>query len=68
MKVFKEINKGSKCLICNTNDDGEVVLIGVVGTEKDGNMEAKQVHLKCLNLYYYPESNVIAQKIKKELI
>jgi len=45
MKVFKEINKGSKCLICNTNDDGEVVLIGVVGTEKNGNMEAKQVHL-----------------------
>lgn len=64
MRTFKNINKSGKCLVCNTNNDGETCLIGVVGTEDDGNMEAKQVHVKCLDLFYYPESNLIAQRVE----
>ena len=52
MKVFKEMNTigDDLCPICCTADKKEVVLIGVDGTEGDGIMEARQVHLDCLDL------------------
>ena len=50
MFIFKEFNKSTNCKICGTNKDGKGVLIPIDGTEKDGNAEAEQVHLDCINL------------------
>lgn len=43
--------------------DKETILIGVVGTEDGGIMQAIQVHVECIDLLYYPEASIIAQKI-----
>lgn len=65
MKVFKKGNwkGGIVCPICGTNKQGQVVLMGIDRTEEyglkeynlsflvsNGNIEAKQVHLDCLDL------------------
>lgn len=52
MRVFKEMNTTGNdvCPICGTADKKEVVLVGVDGTEKDGTIQARQVHLECLDL------------------
>jgi len=63
MKIFKNINKDGKCIICNTNKDGEVCLVKLVGTEEDNIMEAGQVHIECLDLYFSKELSIIVQKI-----
>lgn len=65
MKVFKSFNQSNEdvCPICGTNEEKETVLIGIVGTEDGGNMEAKQFHLACINLMYYPDENIIAQRL-----
>lgn len=65
MRTFKNFNSygKSRCPICNSNDDKETVLIGIVGTEKNGNIEAKQFHLECIDLFYYQKENLIAKKI-----
>jgi hypothetical protein len=65
-RVFSGLNKLDTCVVCNTKDDGEVVLIPVAGTQSEGICEAKQVHLKCLDgLFYYPEEGLIAMRIQK---
>ena len=65
MRTFKEMNKedGSKCLICGTQDTGEVVLIGLAGAKKDNIIEAKQAHLHCINLTYSPSRDLIYQVV-----
>jgi len=57
MRSFTGFNQSGedKCLICNTNEDCETVLIGVSGTENGGIMEAKQFHLKCIDLTFKKE-------------
>lgn len=52
MKVFKEPNykDGFMCPICNTDKKAPVILIGKAETEEDGQLDAFQVHLECLNL------------------
>ena len=51
MRIFDHPNMTNfKCPICGTNDDKSVVLVGIAGTEDDGNIEATQVHLNCLEL------------------
>ncbi len=64
MRTFKEPNLSGdwKCPICKTNDKKEVVLIGIAGTEKDGNMEAEQFHLDCIDLTYFKDKCVLVQK------
>lgn len=59
MRTFKEMNKstGDTCPICGTQKDGEVVLIGIQGTEQDRIIEAKQFHLECIELRYIPTHN-----------
>jgi len=55
MKIFKNFNKtGKPCLICGTKGDGQVTLIPIDGTEDNGNIQAKQVHIECLELRYDP--------------
>lgn len=36
------------CPICKTKDDGEVVLIPIVGTQEGHNAQAVQVHVQCI--------------------
>lgn len=67
MKTFKQMNKSGKdvCPICKTQDDGEVVLIGVIGTEEGNIIEVKQFHLKCIDLIYDKTVGILYQKIGK---
>lgn len=50
MRTFKHFNSETEtpCPICGTTDDKETLLIGIVGTEKENNIEARQVHTECL--------------------
>ncbi len=66
MRAFKEPNlfNNWKCPICKTADKKEVVLIGITGTEKDGNMEAEQFHLDCINLFYDKDCKLIYQPLR----
>lgn len=63
MKIFKGMNTEGKCLICQTNEDKPCILIGKHGTQEDNIMQAEQVHVDCIDLIYYPDINVIAQKL-----
>lgn len=66
MKIFKHANLSEKdtCLVCQLPEDKPVVLVGIVGTEERNNMQAKQVHVDCLNLLFYPKMGVIGQKLE----
>lgn len=51
MRIFKGFNKvGDPCPICGTHDDKECTLVGIDGTEEGHNMQAKAVHVDCLDL------------------
>ena len=65
MRTFKEPNTSNdwKCPICDTNDVKEVVLIGVIGTQKGGCMEAEQVHLGCIDLRLDKTLSLIYQNL-----
>lgn len=65
MKVFKHPNLSNnwQCPLCFTNDDKEVVLIGIVGTQDGFNIEAEQIHLECIDLLWDKNLGVIYQKI-----
>jgi hypothetical protein len=53
MKVFDHFNlSGKSCPICGTWDDKQAVLVSIDGTEDNGLIECKQVHLDCLRLRY----------------
>ncbi len=54
MKIFKNPDTSNNwiCPICKTNKDTPTVLIGIVGTETNGNIQAEQFHLDCIELYY----------------
>jgi len=67
MKIFKNPNLsgGWKCPICKESKLGEVVLVGINGTQEDGLMQAEQIHLECIDLLYYPKDKILAQKINR---
>jgi len=66
MRVFEHPNMiNFNCPICGANDDDPVVLIGIYGTQEGGNIQAAQVHLKCLELTWYPDEGLIAQQVVK---
>jgi hypothetical protein len=53
MRTFKRFNSvGEPCPVCNTRDDKETVLVALAGTQEDGNAEARQVHLECIELWF----------------
>lgn len=65
MRVFKGMNQETKepCPVCGTKEDKEVVLVGKIGTQDGNIMEAVQVHLDCLELYYDANIGIIFQKL-----
>lgn len=54
------------CPVCSSAKDGEVVLIGLVGTQEGHNIEAVPVHVECLSLLYDEEKQLIYQSTKLE--
>ena len=66
MKTFKQFNQSTKCPICNTNKEGETVLIPIADSNKGDIYQAEQIHLECLNLFVYNDikgRRVIMQEI-----
>ncbi len=52
MREFKHPNMHNfNCPICKTSKDMPVVLVGIPGTEDGNNIEAKQIHSKCYQLF-----------------
>ena len=66
MRTFKHGNWShkDKCLICGKAGDGEVVLIGIDGTEDGGNMRAAQVHVDCIELRFNADHKLLYQRIE----
>jgi hypothetical protein len=52
------------CPICKTNKDGKTVLIPILNTHIENNIEARQVHLECLDLWLDEELGIIFHKGK----
>lgn len=67
MRVFKKPNLSTdwKCPICKTAEEKEVVLIGILGTEDDGNIQAEQIHLHCIELLFDKTAGVLYQTINR---
>lgn len=54
MRIFEHPNmNGFICPVCGKSDDKPVTLVGISGTEDGGNMEARQVHVDCIDLISY---------------
>lgn len=65
MKTFEHPNLDTDwiCPICGTREDKPIVLIGIAGTEEGNNIQAEVFHLDCIELTYYKEQRILAQKI-----
>jgi hypothetical protein len=61
MKVFSSFNDhgGTVCPICGKGTPEKTILLPIVGTEKDNIMEARQVHLDCLDLSCKIDNDVL---------
>jgi hypothetical protein len=57
MRIFKEFNRSSDCIICHTKKKGKAVLLGLDGTREDNIEEALQIHLDCLKLRIDKDKN-----------
>ena len=44
------LSNGWACPVCRTSADAPVMLVAISGTEKDGIVEAEQVHAECVEL------------------
>jgi len=66
MRVIEKANwEKDVCPICKTKKDGKVVLVGIVGTQDGKTIQARQVHLDCLELLIDEEFGIIYQKYEK---
>ena len=67
-RTFEHFPPESKCPLCGDNEDGICVLVGIQGTQDDGNIEALPVHLSCLSnpkrYLINREINVIYARVK----
>jgi len=53
MRIFDHPNlDGFVCPICGTSEDKPVTLVGILETLHDGIMQAKQIHVDCIDLLY----------------
>lgn len=66
MRTFEQGNwsNGSVCKLCAESTSGEVILVPINGTKDGNNIEACQVHTKCLSerLMFYPDYNLLIAK------
>ena len=65
MRIFKDCEFKEDCPVCGLRHKGDAVLIGIDGTVEGNNIQAKLFHLDCLELRYYEDNNLIAQKVFK---
>ena len=65
LRTFKHFPKHDKCVLCNTNEDGECILAPIIGTQEGNISQAIPIHTGCLNLAYDRNNNVIYQVIDK---
>ena len=70
MRIFKKgnwENTKNVCPICKTQKEGEVTLLAISGTQEGHNVQAKQVHVDCLDLWYDHREgiDIIFQRIRK---
>jgi hypothetical protein len=73
MRIFEHPNLTNFiCPICGTSDDKQIVLIPISGTQDGGNMQARQYHLDCIDIWEYKfegENNYyICQNFKEDHI
>lgn len=54
-RTFAHFPDDLKCPICDTNDDGVMVLIPIAGTEDGNNMQAQPMHLGCAVIRQWDE-------------
>lgn len=67
MRTFSELNKiGNACPVCETHDAGEAVLVGLHGTRAGNMMQAEQFHMKCIELLYDKEHDLLYQILPKK--
>lgn len=67
MRAFDHPNMlNFECPICKTNDDKPVVLIGIIGTENNNIIKARQYHLSCIELQEQDcdEGKIIFQRVE----
>ena len=64
LRTFENFPKDSKCPICGTSENGECILIGVVGTEEGLNCKAEVFHTGCLEMWYDEDNKIIYQRTK----
>jgi len=59
MRVFEHGNwdHGDLCPLCRTAQDLPVVLVPIPGTEDGNNIEAQQVHKRCLDMVFRMYAN-----------
>lgn len=59
----KPVNDQWRCPICNTAEESEVFLAGIAGTEDyaSGVMAAEKFHVRCLELIWDKERNILVQ-------
>lgn len=67
MRIFKKANLDNnwKCPICGTNEEREIALIGITGTQDGTIMQAEQFHLDCIDLLWDKKRGLLYQITKK---
>lgn len=65
MRVFEHPNMSNDwvCPICRFPVDHPVVLVKIFGTEDDGIVEAEQVHVHCLDLWWSKDQCAIYMSV-----
>lgn len=66
MKIFPHANmKGDPCIICNTHVDKAVALVPIIETIQSDEhfVQALQIHLECIELWYHRDKKLLYQKL-----
>ena len=65
LRTFEHFPPEAICPVCQTTDDGECVLIRIIGTENGHLMEGQPFHLACaVPDYYDPESGLLVRGLR----
>ncbi len=61
-RTFEHFPEDIKCPVCGTNDDGQTVLVPIVGTGDGRICEAQCVHLACCVPDFYDKKHNLLYK------